>query len=113
MESTDPEDVPEQGKREQPGRPFPRDTAQYSYDFVPAQLRMDTRDRAARQLPRGKVSWSSMVVTKKQSLGQNLACKFHVLEIPLGRVMLIGLTSDIELKQNSFSFSQLYGVAPW
>ena len=56
VESTDPEDsVPEQGKREQPGRPFPRDTAQYSYDFVPAQLRMDTWDRAARQLPRGKV----------------------------------------------------------
>jgi len=62
VESTDPEDsVPEQGKREQPGRPFPRDTAQYSYDFVPAQLRMDTRDRAARQLPRGKVSLEKAV----------------------------------------------------
>ena len=80
MESTDPEDsVPEQGKREQPGRPFPRDTAQYSYDFVPAQLRMDTRDRAARQLPRGKVGWSVTVVHKKQTMELNLACKFYVL----------------------------------
>ena len=43
VESTDPElenvDMKSSLKREKPGKPFPKDTAQYSYDFVPAQIR--------------------------------------------------------------------------
>ena len=42
VESTDPElqNVDSSLKREKPGKPFPRDTSQYSYDFVPAQIRL-------------------------------------------------------------------------
>lgn len=40
---------------EDPTKPLPRDTLQYSYDFVPAQIRLDTSDRR-RDIPRGKVS---------------------------------------------------------
>ena len=78
VESTDPAEVPEQGKREQPGRPFPRDTAQYSYDFVPAQLRMDTGDRAARQLPRGKVSLEQAVDILTRYKESNKIGRAHV-----------------------------------
>ena len=41
VESTDPEleNVDSSLKREKPGKPFPKDTSQYSYDFVPAQIR--------------------------------------------------------------------------
>jgi len=60
VESTDP-DLPPPEAREHPNRPFPRDTSQYSYDFVPAQLRQDSAGRAGRRLPRGKVTLQQSV----------------------------------------------------
>ena len=44
-----------------------RDTAQYSYDFVPAQLRLD-KDRPRRALPKGKVERGRSRVTCKSFL---------------------------------------------
>jgi len=59
VESTDP--VVEEVPQSDPSKPLPRDTSQYSYDFVPAQLRLDTTDRKARLLPRGKVTLEQTV----------------------------------------------------
>jgi len=59
VESTDP--VVEEVPQSDPSKPLPRDTSQYSYDFVPAQLRLDTTDRKARTLPRGKVTLEQTV----------------------------------------------------
>lgn len=58
VESTDPE---VQVSPPDPSKPLPRNTSQYSYDFVPAQLRMDTKDRKSRVLPRGKVTLEQTV----------------------------------------------------
>jgi hypothetical protein len=59
VESSDPELEPTKPNR--PARPLPRDTSQYSYDFVPAQFRLDTKDRLNRVVPRGKVSLEQAV----------------------------------------------------
>jgi len=63
VESTDPEhaNVDSTLKREKPGKPFPRDTSQYSYDFVPAQIRQDMPDRGQRIVAKGKVTLQQAV----------------------------------------------------
>jgi len=63
VESTDPElqNVDSSLKREKPGKPFPRDTSQYSYDFVPAQIRQDMPDRGQRIVAKGKVTLQQAV----------------------------------------------------
>lgn len=63
VESTDPEHehVDSSLKREKPGKPFPRDTSQYSYDFVPAQIRQDMPDRGQRIVAKGKVTLQQAV----------------------------------------------------
>ena len=44
VESTDPDQANVGDlRREQPGKPFPKDTSQYSYDFVPAQIRQGSK----------------------------------------------------------------------
>jgi len=58
VESTDPA---EEAQQPSSRRPLPRDIGQYSYDFVPAQLRLDTKDRLGRALPRGKVTMEQAV----------------------------------------------------
>jgi len=59
VESRDPE-AP-QGKSTQSTKKLPKDIHQYSVDFVPAQLRQDTPDRAPRTIQRGKVSLDQAV----------------------------------------------------
>jgi len=65
VESTDPElenvDMKSSLKREKPGKPFPKDTAQYSYDFVPAQIRQDMPDRGQRMVAKGKITLQQAV----------------------------------------------------
>jgi len=63
VESTDPEleNVDSSLKREKPGKPFPKDTSQYSYDFVPAQIRQDMPDRGQRIVAKGKVTLQQAV----------------------------------------------------
>jgi len=63
VESTDPEleNVDSSLKREKPGKPFPKDTSQYSYDFVPAQIRQDMPDRGQRMVAKGKVTLQQAV----------------------------------------------------
>ena len=42
VESTDPDSMGNADmRREKPDKPFPKDTSQYSYDFVPAQIRYE------------------------------------------------------------------------
>jgi len=55
VESTDPV-LEESSSHPIHAKNLPKDTAQYSYDFVPAQLRLDTDQQARRTLPRGKVT---------------------------------------------------------
>jgi len=65
VESTDPDlenvDMNSSLKREKPGKPFPKDTSQYSYDFVPAQIRQDMPDRGERIVAKGKVTLQQAV----------------------------------------------------
>lgn len=55
--SEDPDMAPQPPRVD---RPLPRDTRQYSYDFVPAQRRLE-REGVSRALPRGKVSLEQAV----------------------------------------------------
>jgi len=62
VESTDPDQANVGDmRREQPGKPFPKDTSQYSYDFVPAQIRQDMPDRGQRIVSKGKVTLQQAV----------------------------------------------------
>jgi len=64
VQSTDPDQENldmESLKREKPGKPFPKDTSQYSYDFVPAQIRQDMPDRGQRIVAKGKVTLQQAV----------------------------------------------------